>query len=834
MSSDKHRNDQAGTVKTILTKSILSARCRYQESESDEEDESTLARLLYEWSLRRPSSSAQTSFDNFYDYIATIAVGEHKLQEERRKAETAPIESCDLKLLKVAADNENEFNAFFRTPPEYHGQIQPGGRALVYLTMDGRKGGPWDMRVIEPPQCARRGEITAVLTRKWDLRCGRWSDARKVVTITPPGQHAKGGAELAWIHKQKGIKAQIEPEYRHSLWVYINKAADTLLTRSCQSSIGELERSALDLLIGKFSNLPNYNIYSTLHNESLASETLMELNHGQKQAIRMAKNAPGGFVICHGGPGTGKTHFILQAVTPFLMDSAKSHRLLLTAATNRGVDSMASALSDRLKHLSLVSPALSSRYILRAHSYKTEKAIVMRHAENARRQKLSRKSTAPTQSVANSSLEVEVTVPSSSIFAHCSTFSSSKFELVDDSRVQNIDLSIGQKVLELQGLTSPRSPNQSDMPGRNVEFVSLYEKYRQGVSFTEEQEEELEETLDEVLGAAIQGATALCATIGGAAEDKISKHYSHAELIVMDEAARMPEFETWTLFAFYPKAIGKIMVGDHKQLGPHLEEYSEVKPYLPQLRMSLQERCSKANFPSAFFAVQYRATSQIADVCSRVCYGKRLLHDKTTRLDHQSRGLSRDVVAHNQQKYHLANSVAFFDIPMAQESSAYGTSKTCEDYAAAVMNILEGLLLAGFGTDTKPCTIAILTPYSGQFKVLRIAKDKMQNSYPEAQNVIIETVGKCQGMQYDIVIADPVLVDTKPTFLTSKRLNVMLSRARHGLYVVGCYDEWIDMRWQDAGALQAFAEELFQYRVPWPHGNNLQSRFIDPEVFTYE
>ena len=66
----------------------------------------------------------------------------------------------------------------------------------------------------------------------------------------------------------------------------------------------------------------------------------------------------------------------------------------------------------------------------------------------------------------------------------------------------------------------------------------------------------------------ISNAAVLCATAAGAADKDAWKNYSNAELVVIDEAAHLPEYQTWPLFAFYPKSKGTIIVGDPNQLPP--------------------------------------------------------------------------------------------------------------------------------------------------------------------------------------------------------------------------------------------------------------------------
>jgi hypothetical protein len=192
--------------------------------------------------------SARFKFTDFQDYLRTMFPGAQKLEEETMKAEKAPIDSCNIKVLRLGDDN-NEFNAIFRTPAGYRGKLEPGDRAVAYLNIEGKKDGPWDMRVIEPPAYARRGEITAVLARRWNEDYDKWFDERELPTITPPS-HLKGGAELGYILKQRGIEARIEPVDRHSLWVYIEKACFQLHARSlrldCHQSNNQSSTSWLE------------------------------------------------------------------------------------------------------------------------------------------------------------------------------------------------------------------------------------------------------------------------------------------------------------------------------------------------------------------------------------------------------------------------------------------------------------------------------------------------------------------------------------------------------------------------------------------------------------
>jgi len=270
------------------------------------------------------------------------------------------------------------------------------------------------------------------------------------------------------------------------------------------------------------------------------------------------------------------------------------------------------------------------------------------------------------------------------------------------------------------------------------------------------------------------------------------------------------------------------MVGDPDQLPPHIETDKDKKvhnPFLPQLQISLQGRLQAAGFESAFFTMQYRAVPQIAEIYNIACYASRLRHDDATSL--RARPLAMDLHSHNHQRYGMASSVIFCDVPTAEAKRLDSGSKFCAGYASVALSILQDLLVSGFGNSTKPCHIAILTPYKEQQRILQISKTRMAAVYPDAANVTIETVDSVQGLEYDIVIVDPVAV-RKAGFLNKNRSNVLFSRARCALYVVGNADAWNSMWRSDANALKSFCAQLMPYRCRAK--KDMPSKFFDPDV----
>ena len=344
-----------------------------------------------------------------------------------------------------------------------------------------------------------------------------------------------------------------------------------------------------------------------------------------------------------------------------------------------------------------------------------------------------------------------VQVPSSgqedSIAAHCRAFATCKYELVKDARVQHIELSVGHKMLQIAGLEAdePSLPNKPSF----ARYRSLHQKFSNGGELTCDDMQRFEEELDELMAYTMSNATAICATIAGAADHTFMKSYSAAELIVVDEASRVPEFHWWPLLAFYPKAVGKVMVGDRFQLPPRVDDGLRMEnPCQAQLEMSLQERAQRVGVQAAFFTVQYRAMPEIAEIYSTVCYQSRLDSDDSTHLDH--RPLAQQIVRHNAEKYDVEKPIIFFNISNACQNKE-GSEIFCLKYGNMVLRILQDLLTAGFGS-THPCTIAILTPYKAELHKLWLAKGRMarrSQATAAAEYVSLETADKVQGMEYD-------------------------------------------------------------------------------------
>lgn len=141
---------------------------------------------------------------------------------------------------------------------------------------------------------------------------------------------------------------------------------------------------------------------------------------------------------------------------------------------------MANALDRELQQMIRANKTPSSRYVVRLHSVKTEKFIVLREAKLGRIKALG----ASSKSSATKSNGVDKKKGmAASFYAHCRTFAACKFDGVQDERVQCLELSVGQRMLQIAGL---QLGGPSDQSAGFAEFAELYEKYKTGEDFSDE------------------------------------------------------------------------------------------------------------------------------------------------------------------------------------------------------------------------------------------------------------------------------------------------------------------------------------------------------------
>ncbi|KAL8718888.1 MAG: hypothetical protein Q9225_004034 [Loekoesia sp. 1 TL-2023] len=286
-----------------------------------------------------------------------------------------------------------------------------------------------------------------------------------------------------------------------------------------------------------------------------------------------------------------------------------------------------------------------------------------------------------------------------------------------------------------------------------------------------------------------------------------------AKVVVMEEAGEV--LEAHTLTALLPSVEHAILIGDHEQLRPQINNY-EFQSDNPRgakfsLDISLFERLihpqpGYLKLPYSSLEVQRRMHPSIAQLVRSTLYPK-LQDDSSVSTYPEVDGMRRRLfwLDHNNRE------------DASSEDLTQSLSKTNSWEVEMVAALVSHLVRQGVYRNED---IAVLTPYLGQLQKLKhclrssfaiVVGDRdlqdleakgLENDNSEGPTTItggvrkttllnairIATVDNFQGEEAKVIIISLVRSNDERRcgFLkTSNRINVLLSRARHGMYVIG-------------------------------------------------
>ncbi|KAJ9507979.1 hypothetical protein QJQ45_021314 [Haematococcus lacustris] len=303
---------------------------------------------------------------------------------------------------------------------------------------------------------------------------------------------------------------------------------------------------------------------------------------------------------------------------------------------------------------------------------------------------------------------------------------------------------------------------------------------------------ELKELRNSGWESVLKKARVIGCTVTGAASHKALLDVLQPGVLLVEEAGELLEAHVLTSLSTKTKHL--VLIGDHKQLRPKVESYSLQKEsgrgY--DLNVSLFERLVLAGFPHASLAVQHRMHPDISRLV-RPTYPA--LHDHPSVAQHpavKGLGQHRVVFIHHEVPEDGEGSNSGWHASKMQQS------KVNSHEVGMVRAVVTYLLQQGYAKEQ----LVVLTPYLGQLLELKqdlsdytqlLAnlgveyKDKQQGS----GGVRVATIDNYQGEESDIVIVSLVRSNSagKVGFLKEpERINVLLSRARHGMILIGNAD----------------------------------------------
>ncbi|EME81372.1 uncharacterized protein MYCFIDRAFT_139817 [Pseudocercospora fijiensis CIRAD86] len=269
-------------------------------------------------------------------------------------------------------------------------------------------------------------------------------------------------------------------------------------------------------------------------------------------------------------------------------------------------------------------------------------------------------------------------------------------------------------------------------------------------------------------------------------------------IILVEEAGEI--LESHILTAMTPSTKQLILIGDHQQLRPKVNNYNLTveKGDGYDLNRSLFERLVLSDYPHTTLKQQHRMCPEISDLVRHLTYPE-LVDAPSTKNRDALRGLLKRVVFIKHEKQELNTQI----VDRRDQGAANSKQNLYE--AELTKKVVRYMAQQGYGTADQ----VVLTPYLGQLGLLRreLAEDNdpilndmdsfdlVRSGLMSAASASqckrplhLSTIDNYQGEERDVVVVS--LTRSNPNgdigfMISPERLNVLLSRARKALIIIG-------------------------------------------------
>ncbi|KAJ7857548.1 P-loop containing nucleoside triphosphate hydrolase protein [Mycena leptocephala] len=350
------------------------------------------------------------------------------------------------------------------------------------------------------------------------------------------------------------------------------------------------------------------------------------------------------------------------------------------------------------------------------------------------------------------------------------------------------------------------------------DLYQIAKKYNRSV-------EELQKKFKEKDGHILQMKRVIGCTTTAAAKYTQTIQDAAPDVILVEEAGEILECHVVTALGEAAKQL--ILIGDHKQLRPKVNNYELTveKGEGYDLNRSLFERLVLKGYPHDTLIAQHRMRPEISQVVRHLTYPD-LKDAPETNGRPDLRGVRDNIVFINHDKPED-------QVKEGSELRDAGSKASKQNHyeARMVLMIVRYLAQQGYKTDN----MVVLTPYLGQLSKLR---RELQNETDPVLNDLdthdliaagfmtigaaktqkkrlrLATIDNYQGEESDIVIASLTRSNSNNDIgfmFAPERLNVLLSRARNALILIGNSNTFTRSR--KGGALWRTFFELIQPHV---------------------
>ncbi|KAI1935491.1 hypothetical protein LOZ12_005733, partial [Ophidiomyces ophidiicola] len=291
----------------------------------------------------------------------------------------------------------------------------------------------------------------------------------------------------------------------------------------------------------------------------------------------------------------------------------------------------------------------------------------------------------------------------------------------------------------------------------------------------------------------------IACTTTGAAKYAAALHSAKPGILLVEEAGEILESHILTSMTETTKHL--ILIGDHKQLRPKINNYNLTieKGDGFDLNRSMFERLVLAGFPITTLTEQHRMRPEISHLIRHLTYSD-LIDAEGTKNRPALRGFQDNVIFVN----HEYPELQLPGVLDKRDLTAAGSKKNLFE-VEMILNCVRYLGQQGYGTDK----LVVLTPYLGQLHLLQ--KELSQSTDPvlndldsydlvqaglinpasanlKRRPLRISTIDNYQGEESEIVLVSLTRSNRANDigFMASpERVNVLLSRARNALILIG-------------------------------------------------
>lgn len=666
------------------------------------------ARPKYEFKTKIPFSSQD-------EYTTVLGFG--AIQEHEYEFDAAQSITCDqlrLRLMTIPGAGNRRYLAFLECPKGMTARIQPGDILKINFEPEiDDRANDWHAVAVPPMPFAPIFDVSLLLTRPWKRNEKQWAILPDGVRFNP--------VDIAKC--RDGPTARKAVTEAHYCEVNVRLQLSDKPFRQQINSLRQLTdhpgHPMWPLLLAnnlETKDVEKVDMYSTIPDDFSDIIARARFNDRQREAFNMLRKLPWGFGMFQGPPGTGKTYWILNVVLPLIAFDKRStandiandrHQVLITGPANHPVTDSAVQLGE------LVAKLLPRRdaVIVRCHSIMTEEEVAWHPATKERGlEDDARPQIIQAEDEVDGELGDMLAATTVKDFYENAT---KRPHGVADTRLRSIEQSLGTWMLKFAGiLESPFA-----QPDRFRYFVQSFRQWRNGEQFESEDLVAFRQQTKDLRQYVLSRADVVLATLSLAGTQGLSSVLK-PDVVIIDEAAKPTEPETWNALANYQPRV-KILVGDDQQLKPEVHSNRQDNNFGGQLSLSLFARLRFAGFPTVMFEEQHRMHPLISALVSEISYNRALRDSPLVKVEARATTIVRGV---NKELYGIDKPFLFLNVVQSRDKAGPQNSRENLINVAVIMTHIERLILH---CSLTPREIVCLSPVSRTVPAIPIGHDSL-------------------------------------------------------------------------------------------------------------